>query len=233
LTFAQGDYLAWMREIYRLEWDAVHSYSRRKAAKVFNTLARNRTRVVPTLTVYQVLDRPDEIALTDERLAYVPSSTVESWRWALENLIKAGHTPEETAQRHELLDRRLAFVGAMAGAGVPVVAGTDGGDLPFVIPGFGLHDELGLLVRAGLTPLDAVRAATVESAALLGLDRLLGTVEVGKLADLVVLDADPLTDIRSTTCIHAVLSRGRVINADQRTRMLADIAATAESEAMR
>jgi imidazolonepropionase-like amidohydrolase len=173
--------------------------------------------------VYQVLDRPNEVALTGERLKYLHSSTVEGWRWALENVIKAGRTPEETAQRQELLDRRLAFVGELASVGVPVVAGIDGGDVPFVVPGFSLHDELALLVRAGLSPMSAIRAATVESARLPGMDSL-GTVEVGELADLVVLDADPLTDIRDTTRIHTVLSRGRSIDADQRTTMLADVA---------
>jgi imidazolonepropionase-like amidohydrolase len=227
LTFGQSDYVTWMHEIHRLEWDAVTSYSPGKAAAVFATLVRNRTRIVPTLSVYAVLDRPDEVVLADERLKYLPMSLVEGWRWALENIVKAGWTPEETAQRHALLDHRLAFVGELARAGVPVVAGTDGGDMPFVIPGFSLHDELALLVRAGLSPLQALRAATLEPARMVGLGSMLGTVEAGKLADLVVLDADPMADIRNTTRIHTVLTRGRVISPEQRTRMLADVAAAA------
>ncbi|KOX19350.1 hypothetical protein ADK67_33515 [Saccharothrix sp. NRRL B-16348] len=227
LTIGRGDYVTWMHEIHRLEWDAVRGYSPRKAAAVFATLARNRTRIVPTLVVYRVLDRPDEVVAGDERLKYVPAAVVEGWRWALENVVKAGWTPEETAQRHALLEHRLAFVGELARAGVPVVAGTDGGDMPFVIPGFSLHDELAALVRAGLSPLQALRAATVEPARMLGLDDVLGTVTPGKFADLVVLDADPLADIRNTTRIHTVLTRGRVISPDHRARMLADIAAAA------
>ncbi|GLY69917.1 amidohydrolase family protein [Amycolatopsis taiwanensis] len=227
LTFEHGDYPGWLRETHRLEWDAVNSYSARKAAAAFAALARNGTRVVPTLSVYQMLDRPDDIDLTDQRLRYVPASAVEGWRWALENIIMAGRTPEEIAQHRELLERRLTFVRDLAKAGVPVVAGTDGGDLPFVIPGYGLHDELALLVRAGLSPLAALRAGTIEAMRLLGLDHALGTVESGKLADLVVLDADPLADIRNTTRIHAVVARGRVITAEQRTRMLDDIATAA------
>ncbi|RAS60672.1 amidohydrolase family protein [Lentzea atacamensis] len=231
LTVGRSDYVAWMHEIHRLEWDAAGSYSPRKAAAVFATLARNRTRIVPTLAVYRVLDRPDEIALDDERLKYVPVAVVEGWRWALENIVKGGWTPEETAQRHALLDHRLAFVGELARADVPVIAGTDSGDMPFVIPGFSLHDELATLVRAGLSPLDALRAATIEPARMLGLDDTLGTVEPGKLADLVVLDADPLADIHNTTRVHTVLTRGRVISPEQRTRMLADIAAAAAEPA--
>ncbi|NKE58822.1 amidohydrolase family protein [Lentzea sp. PSKA42] len=231
LTIGRSDYVAWMHETHRLEWDAARSYSPRKAAAVFATLARNRTRIVPTLVVYRVLDRPDEVALDDERLKYVPVAVVEGWRWALENIVKAGWTPEETAQRHALLDQRLAFVGELARAGVPVVAGTDAGDMPFVIPGFSLHDELASLVRAGLSPLRALQAATIEPARMLGLDDRLGTVSPGKLADLVVLDADPLADIHNTTRVHTVLTRGRVISPEQRTHMLADIAAAAAEPA--
>ncbi|GLW96863.1 hypothetical protein Misp02_09500 [Microtetraspora sp. NBRC 16547] len=190
------------------------------------TLARNRTRVVPTLTVYQVLDRPDEV-LDDGRLKYVPAAVAEGWRWALANIIKAGRTPEVTAQRYALFERRKAFVNELEEAGVPVVAGTDGGDVPFVVPGFSLHDELVNLVRSGLSPLRALRAATLEPARLLGLDDSIGTVAPGKAADLVVLDADPLADIRNTTRIHTVVTRGRVISMEQRARMLAEIESAA------
>ncbi|WP_329390085.1 amidohydrolase family protein [Streptomyces sp. NBC_01351] len=230
LKIGRGDFVTWLREVHRLEWDSVTSYSPRKAAAVFATLSRNRTRVVPTLVVYGVLDRPDDVVLTDERLAYVPVSATEGWRWALDNIIKAGRTPEETAQRRALLDRRLDFVGELDRAGVPVLAGTDAGDLPFVIPGFSLHDELASLVRAGLSPMRALQAATIEPARMFGLADSLGTVEPGKIADLVVLDADPLADIRNTTRIHTVLVRGRCISPEQRARMLADVASAAAAE---
>jgi Amidohydrolase family len=223
----QGDIVTRMRATHRLEWDALTSYSDRKATTVLSKLARDRTTIVPTLSVYRVLDRPNDLLLTDDRLKYVPASYVEGWLWALDNIIKAGRTPEENAQRHAMFDERLAFVGELDRAGVPIAAGTDGGDLPFVLPAFGLHDELALLVRAGLTPLRALRAATIEPARLVGLDRELGTVEPGKLADLVVLDADPLADIRNTTRIHTVLTRGHVVSPARRASMLADIATVA------
>jgi len=227
LTIAQGDLITWLREIHRLEWDAVASYSPRKAAAAFDTLVRHHTCVVPTLSAYQVLDRPDDVDFVAERLVYVPASLVEGWRWGLDNAIKAGRTPQESAERYAMFDHRLTLVRDMAEAGVPIIAGTDGGDVPFVVPGFSLHDELALLVRAGLAPMDAIRAATIQPARLLGLSGDLGTVEAGKIADLAVLDADPLADIRNTTRVHAVLTRGRIITAEQRTRLLTDIAAAA------
>lgn len=227
LKIDQSDVVGWLREIHRLEWDAATSYSPRKAAAVFRTLARHRTRVVPTLVVYQVLDRPDEVKLADERLRYVPRAVVDGWRWGLENIIKAPRGPQESAQRHTLLDRRLEFVGELDRAGVPVLAGTDAGDVPFVIPGFSMHEELAFLVRAGFSPMRALQSATIEPARMLGLAETSGSVEAGKVADLVVLDADPLADIGNTTRIHTVLARGRRISPEQRARMLADVAQAA------
>ena len=229
LEIGQGDYTAWLNGIHRLEWTAATSYSDEKAARVFARLARNRTRSVPTLTAYRVLDRPDEVARTDERLKYVPVSVAADWPLVLE-FLQAGRTVEQAAEWRELFQHRLAFVGALGHAGVPVLAGTDAGDLPYVFPGFSLHDELAFLVTAGFTPMQALRAATLEPARLLGLERSVGTVEWGKVADLVVLDADPLADITNTRKIHAVLVRGQLISAEQRTRMLADVEQAAQEE---
>jgi imidazolonepropionase-like amidohydrolase len=94
-------------------------------------------------------------------------------------------------------------------AGVPILAGTDTMN-PQCFPGFGLHDELALLVSAGLSPLAALQAATRNAAEFMGqLDRR-GTIEVGKTADLVLLDKDPLADIHNTRSIQAVVLRGKL-----------------------
>ena len=111
--------------------------------------------------------------------------------------------------------RQLVATGAtmaqtMQRTGVSLLAGTDVG-LPNLFPGFSLHDELALLVEAGLTPLEALQAATRNTAQAIGLGDELGTIEVGKLADLVLLDADPLAAITNTTRIAAVVANGRLL----------------------
>ena len=106
-------------------------------------------------------------------------------------------------------------------AGVPLLAGTDA-PTPFVIPGFSLHDELALLSEAGLAPMDALQTATRNPARYLGLQDSLGTVEKGKIADLVLLDANPLQDIRNTTRIAAVILNGRLLSGLSLQKMLAE-----------
>ena len=108
----------------------------------------------------------------------------------------------------ELFPEFVAVVGQMHEAGMTLLAGTDiAADRP---AGTTLHRELGLLVDAGLSPAEALRAATSAPAQVLGVDDELGTVEAGKLADLVLLDADPLEDIPNTRRIATVIARGRV-----------------------
>ena len=109
-----------------------------------------------------------------------------------------------------------------AEAGVTMVAGTDGGFLaPYILAGFCLHDELELMVRIGLTPMQAILAATRDAARTVGLHHVSGTVTPGKFADLLVVDGNPLTDIRNNRRIHAVVANGRFINRAERERMLA------------
>jgi len=98
----------------------------------------------------------------------------------------------------------------MHDAGVTILAGTDS-PMPGVYPGFSLHEELSLLVESGLTPVEALRAATLAPAEFLGIAGTSGSVAVGKRADLVLLDADPTKDIRNTRRINAVFLDGRLL----------------------
>jgi len=92
---------------------------------------------------------------------------------------------------------------------------------PYCLPGFSLHDELGLLVQAGLTPMEALQAATLNPARFMGRENELGTVEKGKLADLVLLDANPLDNIANTRKIAAVVYDGRLFSKSSLDEMLA------------
>ena len=112
----------------------------------------------------------------------------------------------------------------MRDAGVRFLAGTDF-NAPYVLPGFSLHDELVLLTASGLTTLEALQAATSNAARFLGLDAELGTIEAGKIADLVLIDGDPLEDIRNTQQIHAVVHQGMLHTREDLDRILSDVQA--------
>jgi imidazolonepropionase-like amidohydrolase len=99
----------------------------------------------------------------------------------------------------------------MQQGGVKILAGTDTA-APFVYPGFSLHDELALLVDAGLTPMQALQAATSRASEFMGKSATQGTIEKGKIADLVLLNADPLADIHNSSRIAAVLVRGKLLD---------------------
>ncbi|HXW92535.1 MAG TPA: amidohydrolase family protein [Terriglobales bacterium] len=105
--------------------------------------------------------------------------------------------------------KRQQFVGMCSRAGVKIIAGTDGPGLGTLVPGYGLHHELQLLVESGLSADQALRAATLTAAEALGKDKDLGSVEAGKLADLLIVGADPLADIRNASKIEMVIKGGK------------------------
>lgn len=117
-------------------------------------------------------------------------------------------------------------------AGVKILAGTDLGN-PYVYPGFSLHDELALLVQAGLTPLEALQTATINPAKFVGKEKELGTIEKGKLADLVLLDANPLESIGNTRRINAVVVNGRYLPQETLRKLLLDVEAIAKGVKLR
>jgi imidazolonepropionase-like amidohydrolase len=187
---------------------------------LLTALRKNRTWVTPTLSVYSVMARRGEPDVkNDPRAKYVAQGLKRHWD---EQRAGWANGPGPDFYR-KFLRRKLDGVRSLRDAAVPLLAGTDVG-FPDVYPGSGLHDELEHLVEAGLTPGEALRAATCDAARYLERDRDLGTVETGKRADLVLLDANPLDDIRNTRGIRAVLMNGRLFDRADLDRLLTDVA---------
>jgi len=107
----------------------------------------------------------------------------------------------------------MANVRKVWDAGIPVVMGTDAGNIG-ALHGPSVFREMGIMAEAGLTPLEVLRSATVNGAKAMGLERDIGTIEAGKLADLVVLDADPLASVANLSRIHRVVKDGNVYDPD-------------------
>jgi imidazolonepropionase-like amidohydrolase len=183
--------------------------------------ARNGTAVVPTLNVTNAY-RFSASRLNDPRLATLPATIRDAWTTmhALMSLVQ-----EDAAQLTtiEYLSRRLIV--PMAEAGVPMLAGTHAASIsPFIFPGASLHDELAALVTAGLTPLGALQTATIAPARFANQETDFGSVTVGALADLLVLDANPLDHISNTKRIHAVVTNGRLLDRQELDAMARRVA---------
>jgi imidazolonepropionase-like amidohydrolase len=211
-----------IRAVSERQRDAVRdTFSETKAQALFARFKKNGTWQCPTLTVLHSIAWLDDPAFIDDpRLKYVLPLIRASWDPKRDFRFKS-MTPAHFAQMKKDFERNFALVAAMNKAGVGLLAGTDEMN-PYCFPGFSLHDELGLLVKAGLMPIEALRAATINPARYFGKDETQGTVEPGKDADLVILDANPLEDIHNTTKIRAVVADGRLYDRAALDRILTD-----------
>lgn len=183
------------------------------AESILPAIARAGAWLTPTLVSWRGATlAPSAVARLDG-IHYVPPALEH--RWGDPDPLPG---PVELA----LLSGFGPLAAAAHRAGVHLLAGTDSGD-PYVIPGFALHDELQLFVQAGVPALVAIRSATLEPARALGVADAVGSIAPGQAADLVLLAADPLADIRNTRRIVAVVVNGRVVTAPQLAALIAPL----------
>lgn len=204
-----------------LSQQALDTYDPAKAASLFALLIKNHTWQVPTQVWTQTdaaIDDPK--LLSDARLKYVPTAIRAGWDPA--QRLK-DTSAEEMKVNKASAARDLELLKSAHAAGVPIMAGSDGPD-PFIFPGFSLHDELEWLVKGGFTPADALQTATLKPAEFMGKLDQYGAVESGRVADLVLLEANPLEDIRNTRKISAVVLGGRYYSRAELDRILAQSA---------
>jgi imidazolonepropionase-like amidohydrolase len=199
------------------------SDSRAGRDSVYRQLIVNGTAIVPTLVAWRgrVLSGDSLLVLAsaedDPRLRYLPARIRQRWRD--EAKTRKHETPMDwgALQRNDVRNLR-----ELAAAGMVVMVGSDAG-APLVVPGFATHDELAQLVETGgFTPLQALQAATLRPARFMGTADSLGTIGGGRLADLVLLDANPLEDIRNTQKIRGVMLNGRYLDRAALDALLAD-----------
>lgn len=165
--------------------------------------------ICPTFTVHKGFQRDyDPTYTTDPRLAFMPENFVNSWMANKKNPLTEKQLQHWNSDKL-WYDRVIKETKKYKAAGVKFIAGTDSPNF-FVYPGFSIHEELEIFVNeAGFTPLEALQTATLNAAQFLQLDDQLGTIEAGKLANLVILDKNPLEQISNSKTIHAVVIRGK------------------------
>jgi Amidohydrolase family len=167
--------------------------------------------------------------LTDPSLAYVPPEVRDRWGPG-RNRYRARFDARDSVMLRRSMDFQKKMMLAMHRAGVPLLVGTDAShDMPFVVAGFSAHEELAHLVKLGLRPYEALRAATVRGAELLRQAEEFGSVAVGRRADLLLVGGNPLDDLRHVSRPEGVMLRGRWLPASELRAVLADIAASYEA----
>jgi imidazolonepropionase-like amidohydrolase len=214
-------------------WDSAAVIQRGQVVRMFDgfdparcralarRVARAGTWMVPTVTVLRSTSHlNDTTLLSDERLRYIPKFFSTSWNPANDFRFRAV-TADGWSQRRRAYDRQLEIIRLLHEEKALFLAGTDLAN-PFIYPGFSLHDELANFVTLGFSPLEALQTATLNPARFLAATDSLGSVAAGKVADLVVLDANPLADIANVRRIHAVVLNGRLIDGAAREKLFAD-----------
>jgi len=216
--------------LVRWRQELLDSYSPENAAALIARFREKDVWHTPTLILlkndaFPTLENTDA---SDDRAKYVPARTLDTWR-KTRSVQMQFVSPQDSQLNARLLQKSMNLVAEMQEAGVRILAGTDS-PAPFVFPGSSIHDELQLLVEAGLTPVQALQSATRSPAEFLHATKDLGTIEQGKFADLVLLDANPLQDITNTTAIRAVVANGRYFDRAALDHLLATAQAKAKGE---
>ena len=184
---------------------AVEAYDEASCSEVI--AAMMNTIQVPTLRLNALgVMHPFERDDWGELLSKLPADVSQEWGEATAASSQGGPMRDLTFGEWSLF-----LAGLMHEAGVPFGAGTDT-PIGFAAPGYSLHSELEMLVRAGFTPLEAIEAATVHPAEFFGLQDEMGTIEAGRVADLVLLTGSPLEDIANTRSIEAVVTKGQLLD---------------------
>jgi imidazolonepropionase-like amidohydrolase len=199
-------------------------YSEAEAKEMAAVLKANSTWLSPTLTTMERI--LGQVKSLDEvknlsSLKYVHPLLQSKWLTA--NKYNKMSSPEDIAHFEKYTKFNLLLVKACKEAGVPIVTGTDAGTSA-VVAGFAMHDELELLVKAGLTPEEALMSATTLPATWLGIENKVGTIEINKLADFILLDENPLANIKNIQKISAVCVNGNWVEKKKINTMLADLA---------
>ena len=195
----------------------IDTYSPEKCKALAQTFAKNGTWQTVTLIRLRTQDWGNDPRWRDNpQLKYLPADIRAKWNMLGDTFAKLPEATVKTLQDYYALQLKVTKL--MADNGVKILAGSDVGGI-WLVPGFSLHDEFQELTAAGLTPLQILQTTTLNPSMFLKREATSGTVDAGKFADLVVLDANPLLDVRNLDKIFAVVAKGRYISREETDRM--------------
>ncbi|GAB3830741.1 amidohydrolase family protein [Pontibacter rugosus] len=208
---------------YGMMGQIVNSYNPKLAQQVIAKLSANNVYITPTLHISKTLaEILDTDHTKDSLLAYIGSGVQQTYQGRIESAKRARTSGNDMRQQMAQLVQDMMV--PMYEAGVNIVAGSDSGPYnSFVYPGESLHGELNSLVNAGLSPQQALTTSVINGPKFFGIDKFYGGVEQGKVADLLILDGNPLEEISNSSRINSVIKSAKVYHRKALDKMLSDL----------
>ncbi|MBI6116735.1 amidohydrolase family protein [Salegentibacter maritimus] len=199
------------------------SFDEITAVTKYRQLAENGTAIVPTLIGNKIISYWDKDQHVDDpELQYIGPGIIETYQWRVDRVINA--SAEAIEARHKRYQKLIGLIPLIKESGMPIIAGTDAGFLnSYIYPGFALHDELEIFQEAGLTALEALQTSVVNGPKYFGVSDKYGSVTEGKIADLLILNSNPIEDIKATKDINRLIKKNKVYNKTDLENMLQEV----------
>lgn len=211
------------RYVYRTQL-IIDTYDQKKADKLYQLFVKNDTWITPTISLwYKNAYFETEVKEDQKYFKYLPKYMVRYWKPEVNDHLKF-RQPEFLEIQKKMVDHYSRIIGDMHKVGVKLLAGTDTGANPLCWPGLGVHLELEMFEKAGLSPTEALKTATINPVKYLGVEEDYGTIKKGKFADMVLLTENPLESISNTQKIFAVIKGGSFYSKGRIKEFLEEIA---------
>ncbi|MHA6280947.1 amidohydrolase family protein [Salinimicrobium sp. CAU 1759] len=216
----KADSLTRVNPGYGMMNDIIATYDPELAEEVFQKLKENRVYITPTLHIGKTLSEILDVDHSrDSLLPYIGSGIQETYRGRIEGAKRA--RAAGSTMRSKMEEKSLEMIKPMYDNGVPLLAGSDCGPFnSYVYPGGSLHNELERLVAAGLTPLEAIKTSVINGPAFFDLQESYGSIQSGKMADIIILAKNPFNNIENLISVSSVLSKGKIYEQEKLQQMM-------------
>lgn len=193
--------------------DNIWDRSKNRLDSIANLMIDNKTFLCPTLITYQLKTKVRDTTIVNSNYSkYISVSLMSEWQAAWKKRLTRHTQLADWDELNKTFQSQMQLVNHLSKMGVMIIAGSDFAGMPYVYPGIGLHQELQLLVEAGLSNYEAVKTATISPAIFMSKQNLYGSVSVGKYADMLILENNPLDNINNLQAIKFVIVKGEIYN---------------------
>lgn len=189
--------------------DEIWNESKCRFKSLIDLMLTNQTYVCPTIIIYQLKTKLRDTSIVNKEYSkYISTELANEWKITWGKRVEEHKKLQDWAALDKTYLSQLKLIGLLNKKGVMILAGSDFAGMPYVYPGISLHQELKLLTKAGLSNIEALKAATLNPAKFMNKEKFYGSVSVGKFADLIILDKNPLDNIDNLQSISCVITKG-------------------------